>query len=96
MDRAIDLTPSYNTEEKEVSTKAAYEAKYGTTDAYELEAMEPEDLQNALIEDIEEVLDIEAYNAELEREVEDAVAVKIMKDAVTEFMKTYAPDQKST
>jgi hypothetical protein len=94
MDRVEEfaLEPSYDTEEKEVSTKAAYDSKYGTTDAYELEAMEPEDLQNALIEDIEAVLDTDAYNSELEREEEDAVAIKVMKDAVTEFMKTYSKD----
>ena len=56
---------SYDTEEKDISTKQAYVDKYGTTDAYELEAMEPEDLQEALTEDINDVLDIDAYNAEL-------------------------------
>jgi ParB-like nuclease domain len=77
MDRVRDLklTPSYDTGEKEVSTTAAYAAKYGTTDAYELEAMEPDDLRDSLIEDIDGVLDIDAYNAELEREKSEAVAV---------------------
>ena len=43
MDRVEEfgLDPSYDTEEKDISTKQAYTDKYGTTDAYELEAMEP-------------------------------------------------------
>jgi hypothetical protein len=85
------LTPSYDTEEKDISTKRAYEEKYGTTDAYELEAMEPADLQEALTEDINSVLDIDAYNAELEQEDQDAAAIQARRAVVTDFLKTF-PD----
>ena len=90
MDRveSHDLTPSYDTEEKDVSTKRAYEEKYGTTDAYELEAMEPADLQEALSEDINSVLDVDAYNAELEQEDIDAVAILARRAVVADFLKT--------
>jgi hypothetical protein len=46
----LDLSPSYDTEEKDISTKQAYLDLYDTADCYELEAMEPEDLRDALIE----------------------------------------------
>lgn len=93
MDRmaALSLTPSYDTSEKELSTKAAYEAKYQTTDAYELEAMEPQDLRDALIEDIDAVLDIAAYNAELEREKDEAVQIAASKAVVMEVMRGLPP-----
>ena len=87
----LSLEPSYDTEEKDISTKQAFIDKYGTTDAYELEAMEPEALQEALTEDIDDVLDIDAYNAELEREKDEAVTIKTMKDAVTEYMRGWQP-----
>jgi site-specific DNA-cytosine methylase len=87
----LDLSPSYDTEEKDVSTKQAYLDLYDTTDCYELEAMEPEDLRDALIEDIDEVLDIDAYNAELAMEEKEAVQIAAMKSAVTEFMRGWTP-----
>ena len=85
--KELGLTPSYDIEEKDVSTKAAYEAKYGTTAAYELEAMEPEDLRSALLEDIDSVLDIDAYNAELEREKSEAVEISAKKTMVIDLLK---------
>jgi ParB-like nuclease domain len=90
MDRVeeLDLEPSYDTEEKDISTKRAYEEKYGTTDAYELEAMEPAALQAALTEDIDSVLDKDAYNAELDQEDKDAVAIQARRAVVADFLRT--------
>lgn len=89
MDRVheLNLTPSYDTDEKDISTKQAYLDKYGTTDAWELEAMEPGDLQDALIADIDNVLDIGAYNREVEQEDEDALAIQARKAMVMDFLK---------
>jgi hypothetical protein len=86
MDRVetLGLEPSYDTEEKDISTKQAYTDKYGTSNAYELEAMEPEDLQRALTEDIDRVLDIKAYNAEVDMEDTDAVAIQVRRAMVAE------------
>jgi hypothetical protein len=91
MDRvkSLGLIPSYDTEEKDISTKRAYEEKYGTTDAYELEAMEPADLQDALTEDIDSVMDLDAYNAELEQEDKDAVDIMAMRDKTARFFKDW-------
>jgi hypothetical protein len=75
-------------EAKETSpTFNAFLEKYGITDAYELEAMTPEQLQEALIEDINEVIDPDAYNSELEREAKDAIAIKAARNSVIEFCK---------
>jgi hypothetical protein len=83
------LTPSYDADDKEkLTTKAAYVAKYGTTDAYELEAMEPEDLQEALTDDISSILDIEAYNQELEQEDKDAVTIQARRAVVMDYLRT--------
>ncbi len=92
MDRVeeFDLSPSYDTDEKDITTKAAYEDKYGTTNAYELEAMEPDALQEALTEDIDSVLDIDAYNAEIEQEDVDAVAIQARRVVVADFLKGMA------
>jgi hypothetical protein len=90
MDRVetLGLEPSYDTDEKDISTKQAYTDKYGTTNAYELEAMEPEDLQEALTEDINRVLDIAAYNAEVDMEDTDAVAIQVRRAMVADFLRT--------
>ena len=94
MDRVeeFDLTPSYDTEEKDITTKQAYIDKYDTTDAWELESMEPSDLQDALTEDINECLDIDAYNTEVEQEDKDAVAIQARKAVVMEYLRTL-PDE---
>jgi ParB-like chromosome segregation protein Spo0J len=94
MDRVeeFNLTPSYDTEEKDITTKQAYIDKYDTTDAWELESMEPSDLQDALTEDINECLDIDAYNTEVEQEDKDAVAIQARKAVVMECLRTL-PDE---
>ena len=48
-----------------------FSAKHGD-DVYELEALEPEKLQEILREAIDGVLDIDAFNAELDTERNDA------------------------
>ena len=50
--------------------------------------MEPADLQEALSEDINSVLDVDAYNAELEQEDIDAVAILARRAVVADFLKT--------
>ena len=87
---ALGLEPSMEAKVSSPTYKAFVE-KYEITDAYELEAMSPEDLQKALIEDIDEVLDIAAYNSEVKRENEDAVAVKVLKDKSLALLKTIDP-----
>jgi hypothetical protein len=65
-------------------TYQAFVDKYGITDAYELEAMQPAALAHSLREAIEDVLDIDLYNQELAAEETDSaniVAVRQQSDA---------------
>jgi ParB-like nuclease domain len=83
----MDLEPSM--EAKDTSpTYNDFVEKYGITDAYELEALDPADLQQILEVAIEEVMDMAAYRAELQAEKEDAVGIAATKRMVVEFLKT--------
>jgi hypothetical protein len=74
----MDLEPSM--EAKEASpTYDAFVERYGITSAYELEALEPSDLQRILEEAVWEVMDMDAYWAELEEEKKDAVGIMAQK-----------------
>jgi hypothetical protein len=59
MARAAGLQPSGEAKTSS-RTYQAFVDKYETEDMWELEAMEPEDLQDALIADIEEAMDMDA------------------------------------
>jgi hypothetical protein len=63
----LGLAPSMKAKE----TSATYEkfvARYDSTDAYELEAMEPADLAGVLEKAVQQVMDIDLYNQELKAE----------------------------
>lgn len=60
-------------------------AQYGV-DAYELEALEPTLLQEILQERIDSILDVEAFNAELEAEREDAAKLEAARRAIAATM----------
>jgi hypothetical protein len=83
----MDLEPSMEAKDSS-PTYNDFVEKYGITDAYELEALEPADLQQILKDAIEEVMDLTAYQAELEQEKKDAVAVVAAKQMVIDFLKT--------
>ncbi|MBN1443002.1 MAG: ParB N-terminal domain-containing protein [Planctomycetes bacterium] len=59
--------------------------RHGTA-AYELEALAPEDLQAALRETIDGLLDVHAFNAELDAERKDAVFLQGVRTAVREVL----------
>ena len=83
----MDLEPSMEAKESS-PTYDAFVERYRITDAYELEALEPADLQQILEDAIEEVMAMDAYWAELEEEKKDAVGIVASKTMVIEFMKT--------
>jgi hypothetical protein len=62
-------------------------AKYGTTAAVELEALEPAALQEIVVGAIESVMDMDAYAEELRREREDARTIVAAKRQVLNFMR---------
>jgi hypothetical protein len=89
IDQVQDMSLLPSMEAKDTSpTNDAFVDKYGITDAYELEALEPADLQQILEDAIEEAMDTDAYRAELEQEKRDAVGVVAAKRLVTKFLKT--------
>jgi hypothetical protein len=96
MDRAAGLEPSGEAKTSS-PTYQAFVEKYDTEVMWELEAMEPEDLQDALIADIEEAMDMDAFEVEVEQEKKDAVAIQTMKTAALDFFKTgmAVPNQKT-
>ena len=82
------LEPSMEAKEHS-PTYDAFVDRYGITDAYELEALEPADLQQVLVEAIEAAMDMPAYEVELEREAEDAVSIRAAKNLVVGFLKEH-------
>ena len=83
----MDLEPSMDAKDSS-PTYAEFVGRYGVTDAYELEALEPADLQEIVKGAIEYVMDLDAYHAELEQEKKDAVDIRARKRMVVEFLKT--------
>lgn len=63
-------------------------AKYNSTDAYELEAMDPADLSQMLEDAIKKVMDIDLYNQELAAEEKDSTKVIGLRMQIDEFLKT--------
>ncbi len=61
--------------------------RHGTDDVYELEALPPERLQSLLRDAIDGVLDIEAFNQEVDAEREDAAHLQGVRECVVEALK---------
>jgi hypothetical protein len=72
---------------KQSSNYAKFVAKHQRTDCYELEAVTPEVLQEWLDQAIRGVLDIEAYNHEVDEQKAEAAAITAKRQAVLEFMR---------
>ena len=68
--QTFDLPPGMKAK-KSSTNYEKFNALYGD-DVYELEALAPNDLQAILRETIESVLDVDAYNAEVDQEKKDA------------------------
>jgi hypothetical protein len=75
---AKDTSPTYT----------AFVDRYGITDAYELEAMEPSDLAVSLTAAIDEVIDIDAFNGEVAKEQADSQQIVGVKKQAREFFKS--------
>ena len=67
-------------------------AKYGKN-AYELEALPPATLQDLLREALDSVMDIDAYNAEIEQEKKDAVELDTLRQKVHALMPELLADE---
>ena len=71
--RELDLPPSLEAKSKS-SNYGKFADQHGRF-AYELEAVEPEKLQEILTEAIDDVLDLDLFNQELEREKQDTFEI---------------------
>ena len=82
-----ELAPSM--EAKATSpTYSAFVDRYGITDAYELEAMEPAALAEELTRAIDEVIDLDLFNQELEAEHADAAKAAAIQERCAAFFKS--------
>ena len=83
----FELQPSMEAKESS-PTYQSFVDKYGITDAYELEAMDPGDLADSLTDAIKDVLDIDLYNQELAAEEQDSAQIIAVQQQTAEFFKT--------
>jgi hypothetical protein len=76
---------------KETSSRHdKFVARHGD-DVFELEAVPPADLQAILREAIDGVLDVDAFNAEVDAEAEDAARLEGLRRRAHEFLRGIAP-----
>jgi hypothetical protein len=80
----FSLTPSMAAKDSS-PTYASFVDRYGITDAYELEAMDPADLGATLESAIDDVLDINLYNQELAAEEADSARIIAVQRQVQVF-----------
>jgi hypothetical protein len=83
----LDLEPSMDAKENS-PTYDAFVAKYGVTDAFELEALTPGQLSDILTDAIKSVMDVDLYNQELESEENDSHHIVSIREQVEQFLKT--------
>lgn len=84
--RSWKLPPNQMEAKKSSGQYGNYVKRYGTNSVYELEAIEPSLMQSAISETIESVVDLEAFNQEIEQEKNDAAKLKSIKKLVAEFL----------
>jgi hypothetical protein len=72
---------------KKSSNYPEFVQRHGRTDCYELEAVEPDVLQEWLDEAIRGVIDVEAYNLEVEQKKKDAVEIQAHRKAVLKMLR---------
>lgn len=72
----LRLPPSMISAKKTSANYRRFVDRYGGEDVYELEALPPETLQALLEEAIRNVLDVDAFNAEIKSEREDALHIE--------------------
>lgn len=82
----LNLPPSGVKAKVGSSNYKKFVAKYGT-DVYELEAVPPTELQRLLHEAVDSVLDIPAYNAQVDALKQDAASLDKMRRSVLAFLK---------
>ncbi len=85
-----------NTEAKKKSARYKGFVKRFGKKVYELEALSPEQLQTILSETIDSVIDVEAFNTELEAEKSDAAYLQAVRERIYENALELIDDDEST
>ena len=85
--REFDLAPSMDAKENS-SNYREYVERYGTTDAWELEALAPGDLVDVLTDAIDELVDIELFNQEVDAEQADSAKLVAIQEQCAAFFKS--------
>jgi hypothetical protein len=83
----FELHPSMDAKE-DSPTYNEFVERYGITEAYELEAMNPDDLAQTLDSAIKDVLDLDLYNQELEAEETDSAQIIAVREQAERFFKS--------
>ena len=71
-------------DDKEDVKKETFRDEYGE-DTYEVEALEPSDLETIVEEAIEQTIDTNAYNEEIEREEADSQFLEAKRKMILEY-----------
>jgi hypothetical protein len=80
----FNLPPDMTAKLKSTNRKKFVE-RHGEN-VWELEALEPEQLQTILDQAIRAVIDVDAFNAEVEAEAEDAARIEAMRETVRQVL----------
>ena len=86
----LRLPPSMITAKAGSSNYHRFTTRYGSDQVYELEAVEPRILQHLLINAIDSILDLDAFNAELDAEREDAGALEELRSRINLVLQAQA------
>jgi hypothetical protein len=86
----MDLPPQMKAKEGS-SRRKGFVEKHGD-DVFELEAIPPDRLQEILREVIDKVLDLQAWNAEVERERQDAADLHVSRLRLAKYAESSLPD----
>lgn len=87
----LDLPPALPAKETS-STYKAFEKRYGSA-SWEVEALDPGTLQRLLRDAIDSVLDVDAFNAELDAEKQDAAYLQAVREKTHAMLGDLAGDE---
>lgn len=89
--KELDLPPALPAKETS-STYRAFEERYGSA-SWEVEALDPGTLQRLLRDAIDSTLDVDAFNAELDTEKQDAAYLQTVREKVHAMLGDLAGDE---
>lgn len=93
-DQVIDFELIPDAQAKKSSAQyAKFVEKYGTNDVFEVEALEPEHLEQILSEAIKDVIDTDLFNQEVLQERKDAAQIAAYRKAVFKTIGEYKSEE---